>query len=129
PRHPYTLQAAIAGVHARAERAEDTDWAQIVSLYELLLEEVRTSIVALNHAVAVAMRDGPREGLRLLDGISRSGELDGEHLFHAARADLWRREGFVDEAVSAYDRAISLVTNEPERRFLVRRRAGVKDGS
>jgi RNA polymerase sigma-70 factor (ECF subfamily) len=125
PRHPYTLQAAIAAVHARAARAEDTDWGDIVSLYDLLLEASPSPIVGLNRAVAIAMRDGPEAGLAILSTLESSGELRAEHLFHAARADLLRRAGKVAGAIDAYDRAIALVTNEPERRFLTRRRASL----
>jgi RNA polymerase sigma-70 factor (ECF subfamily) len=121
PRHPYTLQAAIAAVHSRAARAEDTDWGQIVSLYELLRESAPSAIVEMNHAAAVAMRDGPAAGLALLDAHAGEGELQREHLYHAARADLLRRMGRRDEARAAYQRAAALVTNEPERRFLERR--------
>jgi RNA polymerase sigma-70 factor (ECF subfamily) len=121
PRHAYTLQAAIAAVHARATRAAETDWEEIVSLYELLKAAPPSPIVDMNHAVAVAMRDGPSAGLALLDALSARNELDGEHLFHAARADLLRRAGRLGEARSAYERAASLATNEPERRFLERR--------
>ena len=121
PRHPYTLQAAIAAVHARAARAEETDWRDIASLYELLAAATPSPIVELNHAVAVAMSAGPREGLVRLDAIAARGELDDEHLFHAARGDLLHRAGRTDEARAAYTRALTLVKNDPERRFLERR--------
>jgi RNA polymerase sigma-70 factor (ECF subfamily) len=125
-RHPYTLQAAIAAVHVEAARAEETRWNEIVSLYELLAVASPSPIVAMNHAVAVAMRDGPRAGLALLEGLARGGELEDEHLFHAARADLFRRAGQGSEAREAYARAAALVKNERERRFLERRLAETK---
>jgi RNA polymerase sigma-70 factor (ECF subfamily) len=121
PRHPYTLQAAIAGVHSRASRAVETDWSEIATLYELLRAASPSPIVDLNHAVAVAMRDGPEAGLPLLDALASKGQLQEEHLYHAARADLARRAGRTAEARRAYERALELVTNEPERRFLERR--------
>jgi len=119
-RHPYTLQAAIAAVHVEATRAEDTDWDEIVSLYELLRVASPSPIVSMNHAVAVAMRDGPAVGLALLDRLAH-GELDDEHLFHAARAELLRRAGDTAHAHEAYLRAAALATNDRERRFLQRR--------
>lgn len=114
----YTLQAAIAAEHARARRARDTDWARIVSLYDLLMEAAPSPVVALNRAVAVAMRDGPEAGLILVDGLLERGELRSYHLLHAARADLARRLGRTGEAVAAYRKALELTTQEPERRFL-----------
>jgi RNA polymerase sigma-70 factor (ECF subfamily) len=125
PRHPYTLQAAIAAVHARARRAEETDWRDIASLYELLVQTAPSPIVELNHAVAIAMSEGPLQGLLRLDALATRGELDGEHLFHAARGDLLDRAGRAMEARAAYTRALSLVTNDPERRFLERRLAAL----
>ncbi|MFL5790454.1 MAG: RNA polymerase sigma factor, partial [Actinomycetota bacterium] len=122
---PYGLQAAIAACHDRAPRPEDTDWAQIASLYDEL-ERVRPSpVVALNRAVAVAMADGPDAGLRLLDPLAV--DLDRYHHFHAARADLLRRAGRGPEAATAYDRALALVGNDAERRYLERRRTAVAD--
>jgi RNA polymerase sigma-70 factor (ECF subfamily) len=121
PRHPYTLQAAIAAVHGRAAAARDTNWDEIASLYELLLAASPSPIVELNHAVAVAMAQGPEAGLSRLEALSAGGELDGEHLFHAARADLLQRAGRTAESRAAYERAAALVTNEPERRFLEKR--------
>jgi len=121
PRHPYTLQAAIAGVHARSGSASETNWHEIASLYELLGAVSPSPIVELNHAVAVAMASGPAEGLRRLDALAARGELDREHLFHAARGDLLHRAGKPSEARAAYERAVALVTNAPERRFLERR--------
>jgi RNA polymerase sigma-70 factor (ECF subfamily) len=121
PPGPYALQAAIAAVHARAARAADTDWRQITALYALLLARFPSPIVALNHAVAVAMSEGPEAGLRLLDSLSARGELSTYHLLPAARADLLRRLGRAAEAQTAYRSALALVTNPAERRFLQRR--------
>jgi RNA polymerase sigma-70 factor (ECF subfamily) len=118
---PYTLQAAIAAVHAEAETAAATDWRQIVGLYDLLLRIEPTPVVALNRAAAVAMRDGPEAGLALIDEILARGELEGYHPAHAARADLYRRLGRTAEAIDAYERALSLATQEPARRFLAGR--------
>lgn len=118
---PFALQAAIAAVHCRAARAEDTDWSQIVRLYDLLERLQPSPIVSLNRAVAVAMLDGPRPALALIDALASSGDLDGYHLLHAARADLLRRLGSNEEAAQSYTRALELVTNESERRYLERR--------
>ncbi len=118
---PFALQAAIAGEHCRATQARDTDWAQIVRLYDLLERQQPSPIVALNRAVAVAMSDGPRRGLELIDVLAATGDLDGYHLLHAARADLLRRVGSREEAANSYARALALVTNDSERRFLERR--------
>jgi RNA polymerase sigma-70 factor, ECF subfamily len=115
---PYTLQAAIAAVHAEAPTFEETDWAQIAALYDVLHRANPSPVVALNRAVAVAMRDGPEVGLRLVDELLDGGELDGYHLVHAARADLCRRLGRREEARISYRRALELVGQEPERRFL-----------
>ena len=123
PPGPYTLQAAIAAVHAHAPDAGATDWAQIVALYTLLGRLNPSPVVELNRAVAVAMRDGPTPGLARIDAILASGELDTYHLAHAARADLLRRVGRTAEARAAYGRALSLAQQEPERRFLLRRLA------
>ena len=120
---PYTLQAAIAAVHAEAPSTLETDWAQIVALYDLLLRADPSPIVALNRAVAVAMRDGPNKGLELVDELLRSGELANYHLAHAARADLCRRLGKSSEARASYERALVLTKQEPERRFLEKRLA------
>jgi RNA polymerase sigma-70 factor (ECF subfamily) len=119
----YTLQAAIAGVHARAARAADTDWREIAALYALLAARHPSPVVALNHAAAVAMAEGPAEGLRRLDALAAGGTLAGYHLLPAARADLLRRLGRVDEAAAAYRQALDLVGNEAEGRFLRRRLA------
>jgi RNA polymerase sigma-70 factor, ECF subfamily len=116
---PFALQAAIAALHCQAARAEDTDWPQIVRLYDLLERLDPSPIVSLNRAVAVAMVDGPQVALALIDALA--GELDGYHLLHAARADLLRRIGSSVEAAKSYGRALALVTNESERRFLERR--------
>jgi RNA polymerase sigma-70 factor (ECF subfamily) len=121
PPGPYALQAAIAAVHADAPEAAATDWAEIVGLYDLLAEIEPSPVVALNRAVAVAMRDGPAAGLVLIDAILAEGELADYHLAHAARADLCRRLGRTAEARIAYRRALDLVQQEPERRFLLRR--------
>lgn len=118
---PYTLQAAIAAVHAQAPNAAATDWAQIVGLYDVLARVEPSSVVELNRAVAVAMRDGPSAGLALIDAILTRGDLGDYHLAHAARADLCRRLGRTAEARVAYERALGLTRQEPERRFLERR--------
>ena len=118
---PYTIQAAIAAVHAQAPNAAATDWAQIVALYDVLLRADSSPVVELNRAAAVAMRDGPSAGLALIDAILARGELANYHLAHAARADLCRRLGRSAEARAAYERALSLTQQEPERRFLERR--------
>jgi RNA polymerase sigma-70 factor (ECF subfamily) len=118
---PYTLQAAIAAVHAEAASAPDTDWHQIIVLYDALLRIEPSPVVALNQAVAVAMRDGPEVGLGLIDDILASGDLADYHLAHAARADLCRRLGRTAEARESYERALALARQEPERRFLQQR--------
>jgi RNA polymerase sigma-70 factor (ECF subfamily) len=120
---PYTLQAAIAAVHAEAPSAEETDWAQIGALYDLLLRAEPSPIIELNRAVAVAMRDGPAKGLELLDALLERGELAQYHLAHAARADLCRRLGKTLDARTSYQRALALTKQEPERRFLEKRLA------
>jgi len=120
---PYTLQAAIAAVHANAPEAAATDWSRIVRLYDLLAQAVPSPVVELNRAVAVAMRDGPAAGLALVDTILARGELADYHLAHSARADLCRRLGRNAEARVSYQRALALVQQEPERRFLERRLA------
>jgi len=118
---PYTLQAAIAAVHAEAESAAATDWAQIVALYDVLLRADPSPVVELNRAVAVAMRDGPEAGLALIDAILARGDLTEYHLAHSARADLCRRLGRTAQARASYERALRLTRQEPERRFLERR--------
>ncbi len=117
----YTIQAAIAAVHADAPSAAQTDWAQIAALYDVLLRSASSPVVELNRAVAVAMRDGPEAGLALIDDILERGELIEYHLAHAARADLCRRLGRIAEARIAYERALSLAQQGPERRFLQKR--------
>ena len=119
----YTLQAAVAAVHAEAATAADTDWRQIVGLYDALLRIAPSPVVQLNRAVAVAMRDGPAGGLALIDALLEGGDLTAYHLAHAARADLCRRLGQVDAARAAYLRALDLTQQAPERRFLERRLA------
>jgi RNA polymerase sigma-70 factor (ECF subfamily) len=118
---PFALQAAIAALHCQAARAEDTDWPQIVRLYERLERVQPSPIVSLNRAVAIAMVDGPKPALALIDRLAADGDLDGYHLLHAARADLLRRAGEPSEAAKSYTRALALVTNDSERRFLERR--------
>ena len=118
---PFGLQAAIAALHCQASRADQTDWPQIVRLYELLEQVQPSPIVSLNRAAAVAMVGGPRAGLALIDTLAKGGALERYHLLHAARADLLRRLGSWQAAADAYERALSLVTNEAERRFLERR--------
>jgi RNA polymerase sigma-70 factor (ECF subfamily) len=123
PVGPYMLQAAIAAVHAEAPTAASTDWRQIVALYDALVAVNPTPVVELNRAVAIAMRDGPAAGLDHIDAILVRGELESYHLAHAARADLLRRLGRRDEARTAYERALGLAQQEPERRFLATRLA------
>jgi len=118
---PYTVQAAIAAVHAESPSADATDWSEIVGLYDALREMDSSPVIELNRAVAVAMRDGPAEGLAIVDAIVTRGELADYRLTHAARADLLRRLGRRDEARAAYERALALTRQEPERRFLQRR--------
>jgi RNA polymerase sigma-70 factor (ECF subfamily) len=118
---PYTLHAAIAGAHATAASASATDWAQIAGLYDVLLRADPSPVVELNRAVAIAMRDGPLAGLALIDAILARGELQDYPLAHSARADLCRRLGRTAEARAAYERALALARQEPERRFLARR--------
>jgi RNA polymerase sigma-70 factor (ECF subfamily) len=118
---PLAIQAAISAVHCEAARVEDTDWAAILRLYDLLQRVQPSPVVRLNRAVAVAMAEGRRQGLALIDELAASGELEGYHLLHAARADLLRRIGEASEAAESYRRALALVTNDTERRFLERR--------
>jgi RNA polymerase sigma-70 factor (ECF subfamily) len=118
---PYALQAAIAAVHASAASAEATDWAEIVGLYDVLVRLQPTAVVALNRAVAVAMRDGPAAGLPLIETLLADGQLQDYHLAHAARADICRRLGRHADARASYQRALSLVRQEPEREFLAAR--------
>jgi len=115
---PYTLQAAIAAAHAQAATAQATDWGRVVGLYDLLVRADPSPVVELNRAVAVAMRDGPASGLALIDAVLARGDLDAYHLAHAARADLLRRLGQTAQARAAYERALALTRQEPERRFI-----------
>jgi RNA polymerase sigma-70 factor (ECF subfamily) len=121
PLGPYTLQAAIAAVHADASTAAATDWAQIAGLYDVLVRAEPSPVVELNRAAAVAMRDGPLAGLTIIDAILARGDLADYHLAHSARADLCRRMGKTEEARTSYQRALGLARQEPERRFLERR--------
>jgi RNA polymerase sigma-70 factor (ECF subfamily) len=118
---PFALQAAISALHCQAARAEDTDWRQIVRLYDLLERLQPSPVVSLNRAAAVAMAEGPGPALALIDKLAAGGDLDRYHLLHSARAELLRRLGSCDEAATSYARALSLVTNDAERRFLERR--------
>jgi RNA polymerase sigma-70 factor (ECF subfamily) len=118
---PYALQAAIAALHAGAERAEATDWRQIAGLYDVLLRAQPSSVIALNRAVAIAMSVGPEAGLREIDALFALGELTEYQHAYSARADLLRRLGRADDAARAYERALSLATQATERRFIERR--------
>jgi RNA polymerase sigma-70 factor (ECF subfamily) len=124
---PYTLQAAIAAVHAAAATADATDWSEIAGLYDILLRAEPSPVIELNRAVAVAMRDGPAAGLELVDAILARGDLQDYRLAHAARADLCRRLGDAEQARASYERALALTRQGPERRFLERRLAGLRD--
>jgi RNA polymerase sigma-70 factor (ECF subfamily) len=119
----YTLQAAISAVHSQATQPSETAWAQIVGFYDLLLQVQPSPVIELNRAVAVAMRDGPAAGLKLIDELLARGELKDYHLTHAARADLCRRLGQKSQARAAYEQALALARQEPERRFLAGRLA------
>ncbi len=125
---PYTLQAAIAAVHAEAPSAAQTDWAEIVGLYDVLLRADPSPVVRLNRAVAVAMRDGPEAGLALVEDLIAAGDLAGYHWVHSARAELCRRLGRSDEALRSYERALDLARQGPERRFLERRLRETRGG-
>ncbi len=118
---PFALEAAIAAEHCKAAQSGDTDWRRIVRLYDLLAQLLPSPIVSLNRAVAIAMVDGPSAALKLIDALAATGDLDRYHLLHAARADLLRRMGSKEEAAKSYERALALVTNESERRFLEQR--------
>ena len=124
---PYAIQAAIAAVHTDASTPADTDWAEVVGLYDALLALEPSPVIELNRAVAVAMRDGPEAGLAIVDGLLGRGELAEYRLAHAARADFCRRLGRIDEARVAYERALRLTKQEPERRFLERRLAELRN--
>jgi len=123
---PYALQAAISATHAQASRFEDTDWNEIVGLYDLLLRQEPSPIIELNRGVAIAMRDGPAAGLSILEGLAGNDELKDYRLFHAARADLYRRLGRDEAARLAYERALALTRSEPEQRFFRRRLDALK---
>jgi len=124
---PYCLQAAISAVHAEAASAAATDWHEIVGLYDLLAQLEPSPVVALNRAVAVAMRDGAQAGLTLVDTLLAGGELADYRLAHAARADLCRRLGKTADARTSYERALELTRQAPERRFIERRIAEMKN--
>ena len=117
----YTLQAAIAAVHGESSSAASTDWRQITLLYDRLLRMQPSPVVELNRAVAIAMCEGPEQGLRLIDGLLTREQLADYHLAHSARADLCRRLGRIPEARASYEKALGLARQEPERRFLVGR--------
>jgi RNA polymerase sigma-70 factor, ECF subfamily len=121
PTGPYTVQAAIAAVHANAATAAQTDWREIAGLYDVLFALEPSPVVALNRAVAVAMRDGPQAGLVLIDALMAQGDLASYHLAHAARADLHRHLNNREQARAAYMQALQIVRQEPERRFIERR--------
>lgn len=123
---PYTIQGAIAAVHAEAKTPSDTDWPQIVALYDLLLRIVPSPIIQLNRAVAVAMKDGPEHGLTVIDQIVSNGDLEGYSLLHATRADFFRRLGRIEEAIGSYSRARELAQQGPEQKFLDDRLASLK---
>ena len=123
---PYAIQAAIAALHARARRPEDTDWRQIAALYQALHRAVPSPVIELNHAVAISMVEGPEAGLRRLDALAGREGIAGYHLLPAARADLLRRAGRAAEAATAYAEALALVGNDAERRYLARRLAEVR---
>jgi RNA polymerase sigma-70 factor (ECF subfamily) len=118
---PYTLQAAIAAVHAETESAAATDWGQIVAIYDQLVRIQPSPVVQLNRAVAIAMRDGPEAGLADTDAVLGHGELADYYLAHSARADMCRRLGRTAEARSSYEKALALTQQEPERQFLQER--------
>jgi RNA polymerase sigma-70 factor (ECF subfamily) len=115
---PYTLQAAIAAVHAKAKAMAATDWRQIVALYDQLVRIQPSPVVQLNRAVAIAMRDGPEAGLAHINAVLEQGELANYYLAHSAQADMYRRLGRTAEARSAYEKALALTQQEPERQFL-----------
>jgi RNA polymerase sigma-70 factor (ECF subfamily) len=114
----YTLQAAIAAVHAEAESTAATDWRQIVAIYDHLVRIQPSPVVQLNRAVAIAMRDGPEAGLKHIDAVLADGELAHYYLAHSARAEMYRRLGRTDEARTSYEKALELTQQEPERQFL-----------
>jgi RNA polymerase sigma-70 factor (ECF subfamily) len=118
---PYTLQAAIAAVHAEAESTAATDWRQIVALYNQLVRMQPSPVAYLNRAVAIAMCEGPEAGLQHIDAVLEHGELANYHLAHSARAELYRRLGRTAEARASYERALALTQQKPERQFLQER--------
>lgn len=124
---PYCLQAAISAVHAEAKVAEDTDWPQIVGLYDVLLQAMPSPVIELNRAAALARRDGPLAALNLVEGILNRGELLDYHLAHSARAEFCRQLGRVEDAKAAYRRALELTRQAPERRFIERRLAQLSE--
>jgi RNA polymerase sigma-70 factor (ECF subfamily) len=123
---PYTIQGAIAAVHADAASPEETDWSEIAGLYDVLLRADPSPVVELNRAAAIAMRDGPEAGLSLIDGILARGELTDYQLAHSARAELLRRLGRTGEATESYQRALSLTRQQPQRRFIEGRLEGLQ---
>jgi RNA polymerase sigma-70 factor (ECF subfamily) len=125
---PYQIQAAIAALHAQAVHIDDTDWTQIAALYGVLAQMNPSAVIELNRAVAVAMADGPGAGMAILDDLEHDGTLDGYYLFHAARADLLRRMGWLQEAHDAYTEALTLCQNAVEQTFLKRRLAEIEMG-
>jgi RNA polymerase sigma-70 factor (ECF subfamily) len=125
PLGQYQLQSAIAALHSEATTARETDWQQVAALYERLLEFNSSAVIALNHAVAIAMSHGLAEGLQQIEAVGASGELDRYYLFHAARADILRRMGRRQESAEAYQKALGLVTNRVEQQYLRRRLAEV----
>jgi RNA polymerase sigma-70 factor (ECF subfamily) len=125
---PLALQAAIAAEHCRAARAEETDWREIVRLYDALALVQPSPVVWLNRAVAVAMAEGPQRGLDLMKELAAEGDLENYHLLHAARADMHRRLGRNADAAEEYQKALALVTNESERRYLEKRLKEMKSG-
>jgi RNA polymerase sigma-70 factor (ECF subfamily) len=127
PAGPYQLQAAIAALHAQAKAPQATDWNQIAKLYERLIDFNGSAVIALNHAVAIAMSAGFEEGLKRIDALGAAGELEHYYLFHAARADILRRMSRFEEAVQAYRRALALTTNRVEQDFLTRRLTSIDD--
>jgi RNA polymerase sigma-70 factor (ECF subfamily) len=126
---PYALQAAIAALHGQASQAEETDWPQIVRLYDLLERVQPSPIVSLNRAAAVAMVDGPQPALAIIDALAATGDLERYHLLYAARAELLRQLGLPAEAAKSYAQALALATNDSERRFLARRLAAVQQSN
>jgi RNA polymerase sigma-70 factor (ECF subfamily) len=118
---PFALQAAIAAVHCQAPTAEETDWSEIVGLYNVLQRVQPSPIVSLNRAVAIAMSEGPKAGLALLEPLMADGELENYHLLYAVRADFFRRLDSPTQAAENYKRALALATHDSERRFLERR--------